>query len=143
MKLLRQARLQFLFNKVLQNFDKCLGVHTLQQTAYLFAKFGHAILALSEAMSAAQHNKYCDRSNEVNSGFARCHPQLKKQIANLHQQFRSRLPSPTRARACLQPGTFKNHPTHRILEEGNPNIIDDAQASLTNADNYDAARFQS
>ena len=48
-----KTRLQFLFNKILQNFDKCLGVHTLRKTAYLFAKFGHA--DLSDTMSAARH----------------------------------------------------------------------------------------
>jgi hypothetical protein len=48
-----KTRLQFLFSKILQCHDKCLGVHTLRKTAYLFAKFGHA--ELSDTMNAARH----------------------------------------------------------------------------------------
>lgn len=48
-----KTRLQFLFSSVLQCHDKCLGVHTLRKTAYLFAKFGHG--ELSDIMNAARH----------------------------------------------------------------------------------------
>ena len=40
-----KTRLQFLFNKILQNKEKQMGVHLLRKTAYLFAKFGNADLS--------------------------------------------------------------------------------------------------